>query len=246
MFTGIVEKLGRVLSVSELDTSASGGGGFSIVIGDLGNLLEDVHLGDSICCNGVCLTVTEFDEKRTFFKVNCTAETIRKTNLGALKADSPINLERAMTASTRFGGHMVEGHVDTMCRIASIVPDPPNSFLYTFKVLDIAGSDVTPKTAFNYVVPKGYVAIDGTSLTVVDTDPAQGTFRVMLIPHTLASVVLGKAKAGDAVNLEVDIMGKYVERIAKGILENEQGGLLENVVRRVVKEEVEKALKGKL
>lgn len=166
--------------------------------------------------------------------------------LGFLKADSPINVERAMTAATRFGGHLVEGHVDTMATIVSIVPDPPNSFLYTFKVLDIAGSDVTPQTAFNYIVPKGYVAIDGTSLTVVDTDPAAGTFRIMLIPHTLASVVLGISKPGDRVNLEVDIMGKYVERIARGILENNQGGLLEGVVRRVVKEEVEKALKGKL
>lgn len=152
-----------------------------------------------------------------------------------------------MTASTRFGGHMVEGHVDTMCEIVSIIPDPPNSFLYTFRVLDIAGSDVTPESAFNYIVPKGYVAIDGTSLTVVDTDPAKGSFRVMLIPHTLASVVLGTCKAGDKVNLEVDIMGKYVERIAKGILENGagKGGLLETVVRRVVKEEIEK-IKGRL
>ncbi|KAI9203644.1 uncharacterized protein BJ171DRAFT_582788 [Polychytrium aggregatum] len=216
MFTGIVEIMGRVSEVAQMDTTASGGSGFSITIADCAVVLTDVHLGDSIAVNGTCLTVTEFDSSRSWFKVNVAPESLRKTNLGQLQVGSKVNLERAMSATTRFGGHFVQGHVDTVVTIHQVTPDPPNSVIYTFKVASpAAGSDADFLT---YIIPKGYVTLDGTSLTVIDVDLDARTFTVMLIPHTLKHVIMPLKAVGDQVNLEVDQIGKYVENIVERVL----------------------------
>ncbi|KAJ3338956.1 Riboflavin synthase alpha chain [Gonapodya sp. JEL0774] len=264
MFTGIVEHLGYISVTDALDKTETGGGGMSLTISDASSILGDCKLGDSIMVNGVCLTVTEFDSARTFFKVAVMPETLRRTNLGELKIGSKVNLERAMSGESRFGGHMVQGHVDTTCIIKSIVPDPPNSFIYTFHIP--ASHSVLPTSEspdeqlpdpFLFIVPKGYVCLDGTSLTVIGSDPVKREFTVMLIPYTREHVTLGLYSPGAKVNLEVDVMGKYVERSLRGLLvgfgEGEDGvkraglaSVLENVVDQIVEKKIEKRLKGKL
>ncbi|KAJ3024115.1 Riboflavin synthase alpha chain [Thoreauomyces humboldtii] len=250
MFTGIVETMGTVASVEPLDTSLSGGGGFSIAVKDASVVLSDVHLGDSIAVNGVCLTVTEFDDLRSWFKVGLAPETLRKTSLGALQIGEKVNLERAMSASTRFGGHFVQGHVDTTVAIHSITPDPPNSLLLRFHVSlpSTSASSSAPTSDFlRYVIPKGYVTLDGTSLTVVDVDSASRTFSVMLIAYTQQHVVLPLKAVGAKVNLEVDQIGKYVEKVAVAMLAGEGGGqsVIATMIKRMVDERVEEALKSR-
>ncbi|KXS19529.1 Lumazine-binding protein [Gonapodya prolifera JEL478] len=265
MFTGIVEHLGFVSRSDAIDTTETGGGGMSLTISDASSILGDCKLGDSISVNGVCLTVTEFDTARTQFKVNVMPETLRRSNLGGLVVGSKVNLERAMSGESRFGGHMVQGHVDTTCVIKSIVPDPPNSFIYTFHIpsshtllptSDAPDEEQLPD-AFIYIVPKGYVTLDGTSLTVIGSDPVKREFSVMLIPYTKEHVTLGLYAPGAKVNLEVDVMGKYVERSLRGLLvgfgDGQEGvkraglgGVLETVIDRIVDKKVAEKLKGKL
>ena len=163
-------------------------------------MVSDVSVGDSIAVNGACLTVTEYDAAS--FAVDVVPETLRRTNLGALTAGSRVNLERSMPASGRFGGHMVQGHVDGTGVVRSISADG-DALMMAF--------EASP-WVMRYAVEKGFIAVDGTSLTIVHCD--NFSFSVTLIPHTQANTVLGDKRVGDSVNLEADIVAKYVERLA--------------------------------
>ena len=192
MFTGLVEEIGVVANVVERDNH------FNLTVAAR-TVLDDAVLGDSIAINGVCLTVTTFTEDS--FTVGLAPETLSRTNLGALKAGDPVNLERSVTPSTRLGGHFVQGHVDGVGEIKSFRPDRDALWL----------AIKTDPNLMKYIVTKGYVAIDGTSLTVVNT--GADWFDVTLIDYTQSKIILPKKKVGDAVNLEVDILAKYVERL---------------------------------
>ena len=227
MFTGIVEVMGIIENI-DFNSSDSG---CQITIKNAEIVLVDCNQGDSISCNGVCLTVVSFT--KSSFVVGVAPETLRKTNLGALKVGQQINLERAMSSSTRFGGHFVQGHVDCPVIVDAIIQDPPNSVIFRFKVPQ---GEIDYMT---YIVPKGYVCLDGTSLTVIDVDWTSRTFSVMLIAYTQEKVVMMTRKVGDKVNLEVDQMGKYVENTVKGMMMAEGsavGKLIENCVRKVLSE----------
>lgn len=203
MFTGLVETIGTVLLYTELDTSSSGGNGVSIVIGDCSSILEDVHLGDSISTNGVCLTVTEFDEAKTQFKVGVAPETLRRTNLGDLTKGSKVNLERAVTSEVRLGGHVVQGHVDTIAAIKSRIPDG-NAITFTFQLRD--------KEYMSYIVEKGFIAVDGTSLTITHVDYDKAEFSIMMVSYTQSKVVMPLKQIDESVNIEVDLTGKLIEK----------------------------------
>lgn len=152
---------------------------------------------------GTCLTVTEFDKET--FKVGVAPESLRRTNLGELKVGSKVNLERAMDAQKRFGGHIVQGHVDCTVTITSITPEG-NSLWFKFHVPD--------RQLMRYIIPKGFIALDGTSLTVCDVDDDAQTFTIMMIAHTQQHVIMPLKKVGDHVNLEVDMMAKYAVKAA--------------------------------
>lgn len=197
VFTGIVEEMGTVERIENLD---SAGGGVNMVV-SAATTLSGVKLGDSISVNGTCLTVTEFADGT--FSFGLAPETLRRTNLGTLRAGSRVNLERSMAADGRFGGHMVQGHVDCMGTIAKIVPEK-DAIWYTIHV---------PQEYMKYVVEKGYITIDGASLTVCDVLDKEGSFTVTMIAYTQAYICTALKKEGDVVNIEVDITGKYIERI---------------------------------
>ncbi|CAI6340219.1 unnamed protein product [Periconia digitata] len=229
MFTGLVEIIGTVSSLESLDSSSSGGGGTSLTISDAQDILGDANLGDSISVNGTCLTVTQFD--KSSFKVGVAPETLRRTNLGSLKEGSNVNLERAVSASTRMGGHFVQGHVDTIASVVSVTPDG-NALTFRFKPRDPA--------VLRYIVEKGYVTIDGASLTVTKVeDGPEGWWEVMLIAYTQEKVVTAAKKPGDDVNVEVDQVGKYVEKSVAGYFEGTTHGefaILEKMVAKLVDE----------
>ncbi|WP_040160548.1 riboflavin synthase [Mobilicoccus massiliensis] len=192
MFTGIVEELGRVAAIEH--------GADSAVLRIEGPLVvTDAEHGASIAVNGVCLTVVEHDAEA--FSVDVMAETLRRSSLGALEVGSPVNLERAMAADGRFGGHLVQGHVDGTTTLRARAPGD------RWEVLEF---DLPPALA-RYVVEKGSITIDGVSLTVASV--GEGTFTVSLIPTTLERTILGTLAVGDVVNLEVDVLAKYVERL---------------------------------
>ncbi len=194
MFTGLVEEIGRVAAVTQKD------GGYQLAIAAK-TVLEGVALGDSIAVNGVCLTVTAFDASS--FTVGLAPETLAKTDLGALAPGAGVNLERAVLPTTRLGGHYVQGHVDATGTIKSFRPDKDALWLTV----------EAPRDLMRYVVPKGFITIDGASLTVVHTGP--DWFDVTLIAYSQEKLVLPAKKPGDKVNLEVDILAKYVERLLK-------------------------------
>lgn len=192
MFTGIVEELGKIKKINHGADSAR-----LTIEGD--KVLTDVKLGDSIAVNGICLTVVVFNDR--FFDVDVMAETLRKTNLEGLKPGDRVNLERALQVGDRLGGHIVSGHIDGVGVITRQQRED----------IAVITEIKAPVEVMKYVVKKGSVAIDGISLTVVDcTDEA---FQVSLIPHTAKLTTLGYKKQGDRVNLESDIIGKYVERL---------------------------------
>lgn len=197
---GRVKKLGRGKD-----------GGFDLQI-DAKTILEDVKLGDSISVNGTCLTVTEFDVESSDFMVGLAPETLRKTSLIELQPGSVVNLERALLPCTRMGGHFVQGHVDGTGEIVSL--DVEDDSLWV-KVK-------TSAEVLRYIVPKGFIAVDGTSLTVVDVNHEEGCFNFMMVAYTQQNVVIPSKKVGQKVNLEVDILGKYVERLLSTGL---QGGV---------------------
>ncbi|KAK1042855.1 Riboflavin synthase alpha chain, partial [Friedmanniomyces endolithicus] len=159
MFTGIVETIGTVSQLIQHDDSSSGGSGTSLTISSCASILTDAHLGDSISINGTCLTVTEFSKDD--FKVGVSTETLRRTNLGSLKEGSGVNLERAVSASTRMGGHFVQGHVDTIAVVAETREDG-NAITFRLRPRE--------KSVLRYIVEKGYVTLDGASLTVTAVD----------------------------------------------------------------------------
>jgi riboflavin synthase len=195
MFTGIVEETGLVRKIRRGQVSA-------VLTIQAARILEDIHVGDSICVNGVCLTVVEYDQNG--FSADVMHETLDRSSLASLRQGSRVNLERAMAADGRFGGHIVSGHVDGTAKIMSVEKDD-NAIRYTFSA--------APEL-MRYIVDKGSIAIDGISLTVVY---ARGEkFQVSVIPHTAAVTTLGEKHPGDVVNIENDIIGKYVEKLLIG------------------------------
>ncbi|RAK22237.1 riboflavin synthase alpha chain [Anoxybacillus vitaminiphilus] len=195
MFTGIIEEVGTIEQMKQ------SGEAIVLTIGAR-KILEDVKLGDSIAVNGVCLTVTSFTTQS--FTVDVMPETVRATSLRTLKRGSKVNLERAMAANGRFGGHFVSGHVDGVGEIIRKEP-VANAVYYEIKV---------PKELRKYMIFKGSVAVDGTSLTIFGL--TDDTFTISLIPHTRAETILGDKQVGDIVNIECDVIGKYVEQFIKG------------------------------
>jgi riboflavin synthase len=193
MFTGLIEDIGRVVSMKR----SSRGGRLEI-----SSSLGGIEVGDSVAVNGACQTVVGI-EKGIFF-CDVLPETLRVTNLGLLRAGGQVNLERAMQAGARFGGHMVNGHVDGTGRISRVIRDQ--------RGIEI---DAGPELG-RYMVPKGSVAVDGISLTI-GPNPSAGRFTVFIIPHTWESTLIGKKGPGGIVNIEVDILAKYVERFGGGI-----------------------------
>ncbi|MCT4563721.1 MAG: riboflavin synthase [Maledivibacter sp.] len=192
MFTGLVEEVGVVQSVLKGRQSAK------IVI-KANKVLKGVKLGDSISTNGVCLTVTDF--KDTLFSVDVMAETIRKSNLKNLAPGSKVNLERALRLGDRLGGHLVSGHIDGTGIISSFDKED-NAVWVTIK---------TTTKLLKYIVHKGSIAIDGISLTVAYVD--ENVFKVSIIPHTKDATILLDKSMGDEVNLECDMIGKYIEKL---------------------------------
>ena len=193
MFTGIVEEQGRVRTVTPND------GGARLVI-DASVVLDDAELGASIAVNGCCLTVTEFDGRS--FAADAVIETLARTNLGDLAAGDPVNLERPLRLADRLGGHLVQGHVDATGVVRDRAPEPDGSTMVTVEA---------PDAVLRYVVHKGSITVDGVSLTVARCD--DDAFAVALIPHTLAVTTLGARAVGARVNLEVDLVAKYVEAL---------------------------------
>lgn len=201
MFTGIIEEVGALKGIRRGARSA-------VLTVEARTVLADVHVGDSIAVNGVCLTVTSFTKDA--FTADVMHETLNRSSLGALRVGSRVNLERAMAADGRFGGHMVAGHIDGTGTIVSLRGDD-NAVWYTIR---------TAPGILRYIVEKGSVAVDGISLTVAEV--TKDTFSVSVIPHTAASTNLSQRRVGDTVNLENDCVGKYVEKLL-GV--PEKGGL---------------------
>ncbi|NCO37316.1 MAG: riboflavin synthase [Armatimonadetes bacterium CG_4_10_14_0_8_um_filter_66_14] len=192
MFTGIIEQIGSIRSIARSGDSAE----LSVAAPAL---LDDLHLGDSVAVNGACLTVTDVDA--TGFRTTAVEETLARTNLGRLSSSSKVNLERAMQPTGRFGGHLVNGHVDGLGVVARLERRAHSTLPFV----------ECDRSLCRYLVEKGWITVDGVSLTVVDaTDHG---FTVSLIPHTRQVTTLGDLVVGDRVNLEVDILAKYVERL---------------------------------
>ncbi len=200
MFTGLVEDVGRVR-----DISPCGNGVTFWVETQLD--VNEMALGDSIACDGVCLTAEAFRENA--FQVTAGIETLNCTTLGAIEEGMPLHLERALQAGARLGGHMVSGHVDAVGLVAS-TQELEESFIVWVEA---------PSNLARFIAPKGSICVDGVSLTVNEIDG--GIFRVNLIPHTLEHTHMGSYKLGTVVNLEVDLVARYVERLLEGRLASE-------------------------
>ena len=194
MFTGIIEEIGSIQGIKRGSKSSA-----LTVQGKI--IFEDLRIGDSVAVNGVCLTVAS--RAQDSFTSDVMHETLSRSSLGQLKTGSRVNLERAMPAAGRFGGHIVSGHIDGTGVIAKIKNDD-NAIWYTVDA---------PEIIMNYIVEKGSIAIDGISLTVAKVNTRD--FSVSIIPHTAKSTILSEKSVGDAVNLENDIIGKYVEKFMK-------------------------------
>ena len=194
MFTGIVEELGTIQHIARGQHSA-------VLTIQAKTVLEHTKLGDSIAVNGICLTVTQLHADR--FSADVMHETLNRSALAQLSVGSPVNLERAMAADGRFGGHIVAGHVDGVGRISHIRRDD-NAIWYTIQ---------TQPALLRYVVEKGSITIDGIGLTVAAVDD-EG-FSVSTIPHTVAQTNLNQRRRGDPVNLETDVVGKYIEKLLR-------------------------------
>ncbi len=191
MFTGLVEEVGRVSSIET---------GEMLRLGIFAERVSsDTRAGDSVSVNGACLTVGEADGRTlTFFAM---PETLRRTALGTLREGSPVNLERAMGMGSRFGGHIVQGHVDGVGEVLGVHPEG-GAEIWEFRA---------PAAVLRYCVEKGSISVDGISLTVVSV--ADGSFTVSILPQTRANTNLGGLRGGSRVNLEADVIGKYVERL---------------------------------
>ena len=192
MFTGIIEEIGTIEVMKKGASSA-------VLRIQASKIMDDIHLGDSIAVNGVCLTVTRISS--TGFESDVMHETMNRSSLGNLRIGSSVNLERAMPANGRFGGHIVSGHIDGTGTILNIQRDD-NAVWYKIK---------TPLSVLRYIIEKGSIAIDGISLTVAKV--SKDSFHVSIIPHTAQFTTLDKRRVGDLVNLENDCVGKYVEHL---------------------------------
>jgi riboflavin synthase len=193
MFTGIIEEIGNMRRITKQ------GQAMVLTIGAK-KILEDVKLGDSISVSGVCLTVIHFDESS--ITVDVMPETFRKTSLKNARVGDRVNLERAMAVGGRFGGHIVQGHVDSVGTIAGRASEE-NAVVFHI--------EPNERAILKYMIPHGSITIDGISLTLVDVSDTR--FSVSIIPHTLAQTVLQQRQPGDEVNLEADVLGKYIERL---------------------------------
>lgn len=207
MFTGIIEEIGIIKAMKktshqsiQLDITAEA-------------ILKDMHIGDSIAVNGVCLTVTTYSEK--MFTVDVMPETIKATSLNALKVQSPVNLERAMAANGRFGGHFVSGHVDGTGKITK-KEAVANAIYYDIRY---------PSELHTYFIKKGSVAIDGISLTIFDVK--KDSIQLSLIPHTASETILGEKGIGEAVNIECDMLLKHVHHLLQGDISMKSPGMNE-------------------
>ena len=215
MFTGIIEEIGSINS-----TDMTQGSGELKITARL--ILDDAKLGDSIAVNGVCLTITRINGWELSFDVS--VETLRRSNLGGLKRGDRVNLERALAVGDRFGGHMVSGHIDGTGTLLA-KKDEGNAIIFTFK---------TPPEIMHFLIEKGSVAIDGISLTVTGFN--NDSFTVAVIPHSLQQTTLGNNKIGTTVNLENDLVAKYIEKLTQPRnAENNQsqsGGLSLNMLQK--------------
>lgn len=201
MFTGIIEEIGKVKAINGSQDS------IEMVI-QAKKILEDVNLGDSISVNGVCLTVTEFTSDG--FTVDVMPETVKSTSLRELRQQSAVNLERAMSAGGRYGGHIVSGHVDGIGKIVRKEPKG-NAVYYEIEI---------PEELVQFMIYKGSVAVDGTSLTIFGL--TENTFTLSLIPHTLSETILHSKGVGAIVNIECDMLGKYVSSFLQRSLVNDK------------------------
>jgi riboflavin synthase len=193
MFTGIVQAVGRIRTVEKRGADAR------LALDAAGLGLDDVAIGDSIAVAGVCLTVVALDASG--FAADVSPETLSRTTLGALTAGDPVNLEKSLRLADRLGGHLVAGHVDGVGKVVAVHDDgAAQRWIFS-----------APAALARYIAVKGSIAIDGTSLTVNEVDG--NTFGITLIPHTLVVTTFGARKSGDAVNLEVDLVARYVERL---------------------------------
>ena len=193
MFTGLVADKGEVISISK--------GAESAVIDIQTNLRNELRVGDSISVNGVCLTAVEIGNNS--FKADVMVQTLKLTSLKSIQEESPVNLELATTMGTRLGGHMVQGHIDG---VGKVISTEPTEKWWKFVV-------EVPKHLLRYIVNQGSIAIDGVSLTVGELDDALQSVTLWLIPETLTRTNLSAKKVGDEVNIEVDVIAKYVERL---------------------------------
>ncbi|KFB07414.1 riboflavin synthase [Malacoplasma iowae] len=206
MFTGIIEEVGKIKKITKTSS------GILLII-SANKVLQDCKIGDSIAVNGICLTVTKFDSNS--FSVDVMNETVKKTSLSKLSQNTCLNLERAMLINSRFGGHIVSGHIDGIGTICEIKKDGIASI---FKIN-------TSKEITKYIINKGSITIDGISLTVVGVNDV--SFTVSIIPHTMFVTNLGHKKVGDIVNLENDCIAKYVEKMLDN--KQEKQSLLEKI-----------------
>lgn len=195
MFTGIVSEVGKVSSIKKIS------GGSELWIES--SFANNAHIDESISVNGVCLTVVDFKDEE--FKVQCVEETLRKTNLGELKSQSPVNLERSLTLEKGIEGHIVQGHVDTVGKIKKIDQD----------AADLLVTIEFPEEFKDYVVGRGSIAVDGISLTIAQNE--SNVFKVAIIPYTWDNTNFISKKEGDSVNLEFDIFGKYIIQYLKNL-----------------------------
>lgn len=205
MFTGIVEEMGTVTQIHKTDT------GKQFII-TANAIMDDLKVGDSINVNGVCLTVTTHNENS--FNLDLVRETLKKSNLGDLKNKSLVNLERAITLSTRLGGHILQGHVETV----GVIMD---------KVLSGGGATLSvgiDPRFMRYCISKGSIALDGVSLTIASI--SENIIKIALIPHTLEMTTLGSKNVGDSLNIETDIIGKYIERLMSFVGDDQMEELL--------------------
>jgi len=201
MFTGIIEEIGIIIN-----SRLTAGSGELKIAAKL--ILNDAKLGDSIAVNGVCLTITQIADTTITFDVS--AETLRRSNLDTLQPGSPVNLERALAANGRFGGHMVSGHIDATGTLAGKRKEG-NATIFTFGA---------PDKIMHYLIEKGSIAIDGISLTI--STLTRESFSVAVIPHSLQQTTLGRAQVGATVNLENDLVAKYIEKLTQPQTNSEQ------------------------
>lgn len=199
MFTGLIEEMGKITNISRK------GSGMEISV-KADKVIQNVKIGDSIAVNGVCLTVTSFNDST--FTADVMYETVKRSGLKRISPGDNVNLEKSLTLTAYLGGHLVMGDVDCEAKIMGITSEGIAK-IYEFQLEEGYRNNI------KYIVEKGRVTIDGASLTVIDVNDMEGIFSVSLIPHTLKNITLGMKKKGDSVNIETDLLGKYVEKIIR-------------------------------